>query len=365
VPEGDTIYRTAAVLRAALLGKAVVAFDAPRLMGIRPALGCVIEYVESQGKHLEIGFDDGVVLHTHMRMTGSWHLYRIGEQWRRAENQARVIIEVAGWQAVCFSTNVVETYRAREFSRHPNRSLGPDLCREHADLDECVRRIGRYCDATTTVAEVLLDQRVACGVGNVYKSEVLWVCELHPFTPIGSLVEEQRANLLRCASDLLRANLDNPNRITVPGVPGGQAVYARHGKPCFRCGAPIEVERHGEQARATYWCAQCQLYIPLPPPEVDADRKRVVAAGRWFGRVATSRAAAEELARLQTAELPVILPGQAASWDVEPLDDGLSVFAEWDDAVFDPHPAARALVHVKPRGPQPTSVDPLLSRREN
>ncbi len=268
MPEGDTIHRAAAALRTAVLGKPLTAFEAPRLTGLRPAVGAVIERVESRGKHLEIGFDDGVVLHTHMRMTGSWHLYRPGEQWRKSTRQARVIIEVPGWQAVCFSAPVVDTYQAREF--HPNprvAALGPDLCEPDVDLDDCVERMGRLVTAETTVAEALLDQRIACGVGNVYKSEVLWVCELHPFSPVGALTVEQRRALLATASRLLRANLDRPGRVTVPGVAGGVAVYGRHAKLCPRCATPIAVSRHGEQARVTYWCPGCQVYLPRPEPE--------------------------------------------------------------------------------------------------
>jgi endonuclease-8 len=264
VPEGDTIHRTAAALRTAVLGKPLTAFEAPRLTGLRPSIGAVIERVESRGKHLEIGFDDGVVLHTHMRMTGSWHLYRVGEMWRKSSRQARVIIEVPGWQAVCFSAPVVRTYRAKEFQPNPALAqLGPDLCQADADLDEAVERIDRFAGPGTTVAEILLDQRIACGVGNVYKSEVLWVCELHPFTPVGALLPEQRYVLFDTASRLLRANLDRPNRVTVPGVPGGIAAYGRHQKPCVRCGTPIEVAKHGEQARVTFWCPGCQLLLPL------------------------------------------------------------------------------------------------------
>jgi hypothetical protein len=99
---------------------------------------------------------------------------------------------------------------------------------------------------------------------------VLWLCELHPFTPIGALLPEQRLALLAEAGRLLRSNLDRPNRVTVPGVPGGVAVYGRHAKPCPRCGTPIEVAKHGEQARVTYWCPGCQMFLPLAPPEEDA-----------------------------------------------------------------------------------------------
>ena len=262
MPEGDTIYRTATALRAALLGKALVSFVVPRHVGLLPTADAVVERVESHGKHLEIGFDDAVVLHTHMRMTGSWHLYRLGENWRKPVSQARVVLEVAGWKAVCFNAPVVELYRAREASRHPGLgSLGPDLCRDDADITECVARIDRYCAPQASVAEMLLDQRIACGIGNVFKSEVLWACELQPFSPVEALSVDQRFRLLETASAMLRANLGRAGRVTVPGVPGGLAVYGRTGKPCVRCGGTIEVRRHGQQARVTYFCPECQLLL--------------------------------------------------------------------------------------------------------
>ena len=106
MPEGDTIYRAAAALRTALVGRTITGFAAPRLVGPSPSDGAAIETVESHGKHLEIVFDDGIVLHTHMRMTGSWHLYRPGEKWRRRRHQARVVIETAEWVAVAFNAPV-------------------------------------------------------------------------------------------------------------------------------------------------------------------------------------------------------------------------------------------------------------------
>ena len=101
MPEGDTIHRTAAALRTALVGKRMTRFDAPRLIGPGPQAGRIVERVESHGKHLEIVFDDGLILHTHMRMSGSWHLYHAGDSWRRPYNQMRASIEVDGWVAVC------------------------------------------------------------------------------------------------------------------------------------------------------------------------------------------------------------------------------------------------------------------------
>jgi len=263
VPEGDTIHRTAGRLRPALVGADLVRFAAPRLLGDRPVPGTRISDVEAVGKHLLIHFDGGLSLQTHMRMTGSWHLYRSGERWRKAPHLARAIVEVDGWVAVCFNAPVVRTYRRDApggplgTARHPTAHLGPDLCGTdvaEADIDECVRRMGIYA-GDDPIGVALLDQRVACGVGNVYKSETLFACGIDPFVTVTDLDEPDRRRLLAMSSKLLRANLGNGPRTTLPG---GLAVYGRHRQPCRRCGTLICMRRQGEQARSTYWCPTCQ-----------------------------------------------------------------------------------------------------------
>jgi endonuclease-8 len=273
VPEGDTIHRSAAALRIALVGKPMVRFEAPRLVGPRPAIGRIIEWVESHGKHLEIGWDDGLILHSHMKMTGSWHLYRSGERWRRSVHQMRAEVAVSDWVAVCFNAPVVEVYREFDRARHPGLGpLGPDLCRNTADLDEAINRLYHYHDQDATIGEVLLDQHVACGVGNVYRSEVLWACELYPFAPISSLDADDCAQVINAAARLLRANLHHGARITAPSVRGGLAAYGRNGQPCQRCGDTVQVVRSGEHARLLYWCSGCQVHrAPRPAVAPDPD----------------------------------------------------------------------------------------------
>ena len=275
MPEGDTIHRTAAALRTALVGKPIERFEAPRLVGPVPANGRVIERIESHGKHLEIVWDDGLTLHTHMRMSGSWHLYRSGEQWRRPSRQMRVVIEVHDWVAVCFNAPVVETFRHFDRHRHPGfGALGPDLCKESADLDECINRMYHYADQGAIIADVMLDQHVVCGVGNVYRSEVLWACELHPFAPVSSLEGEECAQLVHTAARMLRANLNGPGRITTSDVRGGLAAYGRNGQRCSRCGDTIEVCRTGEHARLLYWCPGCQvLHGPAPKVALEPEER--------------------------------------------------------------------------------------------
>ena len=210
MPEGDTIYKTAAALRTALVGKPSSVTLAPWNCDILPGEGCAVEEVRSKGKHIEIVWDDGVALHTHMRMTGSWHLYRPGEKWRKAENKARFVIETEDWVAVCFSAPVVDTYRDDGWRRHPFAGqLGPDLCDPRTNLHECARRVLAYHDPEATIAEVLLDQRVMCGIGNVFRCEILWATEVSPRARVGSLAESTAIEIVETAARLLRANLKN------------------------------------------------------------------------------------------------------------------------------------------------------------
>jgi endonuclease-8 len=255
MPEGDTIHRTAATLRTVLEGRELERFEAPRIRGRAPAAGSTIRSVEARGKHLLIRFDDGAVLHTHMRMTGSWHTYRPGERWRRHASHARVVIATRGSVAVCFDAPVVELLDERGITRHPQlAALGPDLAEADADIDEAIARMDRL-DPETAVGVALLDQRVASGLGNVYRSEALWASRADPFRPIDRIDPELRRELLVTGSRMLRANLDGPRRQTVPG---GLAVYDRAGLPCRRCGVTIRTRRLGEQARSVWWCPGCQ-----------------------------------------------------------------------------------------------------------
>lgn len=269
--EGDTAHRTATALRTALVGKPTVSFSAPRLVGPKPAAGRTIERVRSHGKHLEIVWDDGLTLHTHQWLTGSWRLYRIGERWHKPTRQLRVSIEVADWVAVCFNAPLVETYRQFDRHRHPGfGGLGPDLSQINANLEECVDRILDHVDPATPIAEVLLDQYVASGVGNVYRSEVLFAVGLSPFATAGSISEDDARLVVYTAAKLLRANLADDRCPAAVGEEKCLAVYGRNGQRCERCGDTIQVKRIGEMNRLLYWCQGCQArgdqrISPTPP----------------------------------------------------------------------------------------------------
>ncbi len=268
MPEGDTIFRAARSLRETLEGRVVVAVatTAPRVraLGAQRLVGQTVTAVQPRGKHLLIWFSPGdLALHTHMRMTGSWHVYRPGQRWRRPERLATLVLSVEGWTAVCFSAPVCELLsRAQVECHRALAALGPDALDDRTDLPEARRRLDAR--AGWTVGEALLDQRVLAGVGNVYKSEVLFLHAVDPWARVDEVAEEVRDALLATAERLLKANVragGSPIRVTTanPGAGGPRLhVYGRARRPCLRCSTPIAVAGQGEQARLTYWCPRCQ-----------------------------------------------------------------------------------------------------------
>ena len=244
MPEGDTIHRAARALDRALAGERLVRIELPRLRFAPFPPDTLVEGVDAAGKHCLVRFDDGRVLRTHMGMTGSWHLYRSGERWKRSPAGMRALVAVPDWEAVCFRAPTVELT-----VDPPIGHLGPDLCREDADIDEAVQRMAEV-DADRTIAEVLLDQRVASGIGNIWKNEACFACGIDPATPVRQVRVQDRRRLLDTAAAMLRRS--------VAGDRPAFQVYGRAGQACRRCGSSIVWERVGVPPRGTYWCPACQ-----------------------------------------------------------------------------------------------------------
>lgn len=270
MPEGDTIFRAARTMREALAGREVTAVSTvvPQIRALRPErlVGQVLSDVEPRGKHLLHWFAPSeLALHTHMRMTGSWHVYADGQRWRKPRHLARFVLTAGPVTAVCFNAPVCELLSRGQVERHPALAgLGPDILDDDVDLDEVRRRLDLR--AAMTVGEALLDQRVLAGVGNVFKSEILWLHRVDPWTPVGDLPEDTRDALLSTAVKLLRVNVAHgagSARVTT-GEDRAQLngdryyAYGRTRRPCRRCATPLRAARQGEQARTTYWCPRCQ-----------------------------------------------------------------------------------------------------------
>jgi endonuclease VIII len=261
MPEGDNLFRAATALRKALQGARVVRFqsDVPlvlRAAGEKAVEGSRIAAVDARGKHLLIRFDDARILRTHLRMRGSWHLYRSGESWRRPEQRARVAIETdGGFVAVCFDAPIVQL--GTEFSMRDIARLGPDATTDAFDANEAVRRIRTRPELT--IGEALLVQRAVAGIGNVIKAETLFLGGQDPFQRVADLSDERVATLVEHAHRLLMTNRRAGARTSRSALSGPTLwVYGRSGKTCLRCGTTIAMRRQGALARSTYYCPRCQ-----------------------------------------------------------------------------------------------------------
>lgn len=271
MPEGDTLARIAAGLRPHLAGRTVTAARA-RVPGpqVQRVVGATIADVLATGKNLLIRFDNGLELRTHLRMRGTWHRYRPGEPWRRALGRAVLVLEVPGAVAVCFDAPVVELFETRAEALHPSLGrLGPDLLGAAFDAEEARRRLRDPSRAATEIGVALLDQRALAGIGNVVKSETLFIERVGPFARVADLDDPTLDRLVATARRILvesAARSRGPERVTTvdpvtrrPLAPGPLWVYRRAGRPCRRCGTLIRSVAQGtDLPRTTYWCPACQ-----------------------------------------------------------------------------------------------------------
>lgn len=278
MPEGDTIYRTATVLRRALAGHVVTGFElvAPKVSTAaarRQIVGGTVRSVESNGKHLLITFStDGedVVLHTHMKMTGQWHVYRPDQRWWFAPSKARVVIRTAQYVAPCEAPPIVELFAARELPMHRVLStLGPDLLADDFDIEKGIRRL--RSDPERDIATALLDQATLSGIGNEYKNEVLFLSRVWPWTKVRDLEDATMRRILETARDLMRRNRDGGPRRTRFGANPRERVWVqeRTGRPCYRCGTAIDRGHHPNEFRTTWYCPRCQVE-GAPRPKLPA-----------------------------------------------------------------------------------------------
>lgn len=274
MPEGDTILRSAQTLHLALAGRTVTGFRTvlahlARVDDDAPLSGRTVEGVTARGKHILMAFSGDLVLRTHMRMHGAWHLYRPGERWQRPGRDMRIVIATGAFEAVAFRVPVAEFRTAAALARDEAiQSLGPDLLDPGADLDDAVSRLMALGDVP--LGDALLNQRAVAGIGNVFKSETCFEAGLSPLAPIATLDPAAVKRVLEIARRQLRANVPDARasalamgrghrRTTGLAHPGRALwVYGRAGAPCRRCGSPIALVKQGTDARLTYFCPSCQ-----------------------------------------------------------------------------------------------------------
>ena len=268
MPEGDTVWLAAKRMNDALGGRVLTRADlrVPKLATV-DLTGRTVTEVVPRGKHMLTRLDGDLTLHTHFRMDGTWHVQRPGARWRGGPaHTVRAILANAEWEAVGYRLHDVKLLATGSEDQVVGH-LGPDILGPDWDLDAVAARIGKEPD--TAIGELLLDQRVLAGVGNLYKGETLFLTGISPWTPVREVPDVPK--VLATAYRLMRANRDHPEQSTTGSMRRDETpwVYGRGRRPCRRCGTPIRVSEQGpsdkaEQARVTYWCPHCQ---PGPAPD--------------------------------------------------------------------------------------------------
>lgn len=267
MPEGDTVYLTGRRLDAALTGRRLVRGELrhPRLAG-EDLAGRSVLGVRSVGKHLLTRFDDGRSLRSHLRLDGSWHLYRPGMRWQRPAHEVRALLATDERVAVGFALHDLDLVPTEQEGRLVGH-LGPDLLDPdwgERHLAEALRRFTARGDHQLGL--VLLEQRVMAGIGNLYKAEICFLLGLSPWTLVRDVPDPAAAITL--ARTLLLRNKDRPEQSTTGELARGrqQWVYGRERLRCLRCGTRIRVAEQGEGTyeRVSYWCPRCQPG-PVPP----------------------------------------------------------------------------------------------------
>jgi endonuclease-8 len=257
MPEGDTIHHAASRIRAVLAERVPekILTPNPRPAADRwPGLlaGRAVCSVDAHGKHLFLRFEGDLTLHSHLRMTGAWGVYREGQRWRRTPRRAWLVLRVGAWQVVEFDGPVLELMRdSRTRLDRRLASLGQDVLGESFEVAPFLGRL-RQDDPARPIGDALLDQHTVAGIGNLWKAEVCFAVGIDPWRPLERISDQEAVALVHFARERMRISA----REGFSARP--RAVYNRAGLPCPRCGAIIRRRGQGESNRLTFWCPGCQ-----------------------------------------------------------------------------------------------------------
>lgn len=289
MPEGDTIFRAARTLNKALAGKIITGFETAlatlaRVDDDMQIVGRTIEKVEARGKWCLIFFSGDLILVTHMLMSGSWHIYRTGERWWSARCAMRIAITCGEIQAVAFNVPIAKFHTARSLERSSQvAKLGVDVLSSNYSIEAGVRALHDYgiTYPDAEIANVLLNQRVIAGLGNVYKSEVAFAAAVNPFRQMRTITECELERIAEGSQRYMKANVVDGSDEGIVTYSGDRRttrdmnrksrlwVYGRQGQACRRCGTIIEMRKQGAGVRSTYWCPLCQPWIAAEGLESD------------------------------------------------------------------------------------------------
>jgi endonuclease VIII len=243
MPEGDSLHRAARKLQALVGERVAVETPNPRAAAAVSAAtldGRRLESVEAVGKNLLLRFEGGLVLRSHLRMSGRWQVVERG-----AERHGRPWLVLTGREreALLWNGPVLE------LTARGTRRLGPDILGSPPDLATMVANLRRE-PSSRELGDALLDQRLVAGIGNLWKAEALWHARLSPWLRLGDVSDEEVERALAEAARLMRGSLEGGRQ--------RREVYRRAGRPCPRCGEPIRSRGQGDDNRTAYWCPGCQ-----------------------------------------------------------------------------------------------------------
>ena len=243
MPEGDSLHRAARRLQVLVGERVGVETPHPRAaaQGVAERLdGRKLLGVEAVGKNLLLSFEGGLVLRSHLRMTGRWQVRPAGSPRR---GRPWLVLQCTNYEALLWNGPVLE------LSTRGTRRLGPDILAEPPQFERMVGNLRRE-HRDRELGDALLDQRLVAGIGNLWKAESLWHARVSPWRALGDVTDNELEHVLGEAARLMRASLD--------GGRSERAVYRKPGRPCPRCGTPIRSRGQGDDNRTAYWCPGCQ-----------------------------------------------------------------------------------------------------------
>ena len=258
MPEGDTIRYAVNRMRPVLEGRVPEEIATPHPRHARDRWpqrlsGRAVRAIDAHGKHLFLRFEGELTLHSHLRMTGSWAVYRRGQRWRRSRRRAWLVLRTPTHEVVQFDGPVLELL-AEPRTRFDQRlaALGPDVLADgEFDSRRFLRRL-REDDPTRGIADALLDQRTVAGIGNLWKVEGCWAAGIDPWRPVGTVSDDEALWVIASVRPRMLESARNGNQDR------HRRVYGRAGRPCPRCGEPIRCRGQGDDNRPTFWCPGCQ-----------------------------------------------------------------------------------------------------------
>jgi len=258
MPEGDTIHRAAARIRAAFEGRAPEQILAPQPRHRHDRwperlAGRTLDAVDARGKHLFLRFEGGLTMHSHLRMTGRWSVRRESPERRRSLHRAWLVLSGGGWEAVQYGGPVLELMSDARARTDPRLAgLGPDVISEQFDERVFLQRL-REDDPTRPIGDALLDQHTIAGIGNMWKAEACWAARLDPWRETAAVPDSQVLAAVAFAREEMTRSAREGNHARP------HAVYRQEDRPCPRCGTKIRVRGQWENNRVTYWCPVCQV----------------------------------------------------------------------------------------------------------